>query len=49
MVLSLNLRVKIVNAYLRYVDAQKARDGAEAIDTTTESVECNAQGGVMSH
>jgi hypothetical protein len=35
MVLRFKLRVLMVNAYLRCVDAQEARAGAEGIDGTT--------------
>jgi len=35
MVLMFKLRVKMVNSYLRCVDAQEARAGAEVIDATT--------------
>jgi hypothetical protein len=35
MVLRSKLRVKMVNAYLRCVDAQEARAGAEGINGTT--------------
>jgi len=38
-----------VNAYLRCVDAQEARDSAEGIDGTTGCVQSNAQGGVIAH
>jgi hypothetical protein len=34
-VLRFKLRVLKVNAYLRYIDAQEARAGAEEIDGTT--------------
>jgi len=35
MVIRFKLRVKMVNAYLRCVNAQEARAGAEEIDETT--------------
>jgi hypothetical protein len=37
----------MVNAYLRCVEAQEARAGAEGIDGTTGYGQSNAQGGVM--
>jgi hypothetical protein len=36
MVLRFKLMVKMVNAYLRCVDAQEARAGADGIDRSTE-------------
>jgi len=36
-----------VNAYLRFVDAQEARAGAEGIDGTTWCRQSNTQGDVM--
>jgi hypothetical protein len=38
MVIRFRLRVYMVNAYLRCVDAQEARAGAEGIDRTTAYV-----------
>jgi len=37
----------MVNAYLRSVDAQEARAGAEGINRTTGYGYSNARGGVM--
>jgi len=37
----------MVNAYLRCVDAQRARAGAEGIDGMTGCGERNTRGGVM--
>jgi len=47
MVLRSKLRVEMVNAYLRCVDALEARAGAEGIDGTTGCGYSNARGGVM--
>jgi len=41
------LRVYMVNAYVRCVDAQEARAGAEGTDGTTGYEKSNARGGVM--
>jgi len=37
----------MVNAYLRFVDAQEARAGAEGIDRISGCGQSNAWGGVM--
>jgi hypothetical protein len=47
MILRFKLRVSKVNAYLRFVDAQEARAGAEGTHGTTWCGESNAQGDVM--
>ena len=47
MALTFKLRFEMVNAYLRCVDAQEARAGAEGIDRTTGCGSSNAWGGVM--
>jgi hypothetical protein len=47
MVLMINLRVWMVNAYLRCVDAREARAGAEGINGTTWCEYSTARGGVI--
>jgi hypothetical protein len=49
MALRFNISVQMVNTYLKYVDAQEARAGAEGINGTTGYGYSNARGGVMAH
>jgi hypothetical protein len=49
MALRFNISVQMVNTYLKYVDAQEARAGAEAINGMTGYGYSNARGGVMAH
>jgi len=47
MVLKFELRVSMVNAYLKCVDQQEGKSAAEGMDETPGCVSSNSRGGVM--